>query len=194
MLICRRCERGWKELDEQTVYCVSHGETTLPPLVDPDGEEFGGERWAADEKGFVLAHLEDMSYRRIAEELCAMGRMRTMRAVEHFVHGQGWNKKYVRGKRAAAPAPLPRGLTPAVRAVAVLLRVRACEGWSASMSQLADETGMDRSQARRCVQKLVKLGLVQVTVSGEGWGRRGPNTYRWVGTPRVPTGSRRVDG
>lgn len=130
--------------------------------------------WSRVEDAWLVDHAESMSYREMADEL-----NRTQRSVEGRAYELHAAKRYTRRTRPGL-SPLPKGLPPAERAVAVLLRERACEGWQVSASQLAAATGLHRRAVHRAIARLVATGLVErQRTRDEFWGFR-PNSYRWV--------------
>lgn len=179
---CPRCARNWSTGRDGDLGCLLHGDyvAVIPAGEEPKSE--GG--WSDVEESYVQAHLADRSFRQLSDDLRAMGYQRTQKAVEHLVYQRGWSKKYVRLRPDQLPR-LPRGLAPADRAVAVIIRERALNGWAVSMRQIAEATGLHIRQVPRAIRRLVDRGLVEVGRSSDAWHGHRPNSYRWVVTDSV---------
>lgn len=171
---CPKCSRNWSQ-DRDGDHCLLHGEYSAPVVQVELPTR--GDAWTPNEERFVSEHLQDMTFQAIADALPG----RTRKAVEHLVYQRGWNKRYVR-LRPEQLLPLPRGLAPADRAVAVLIRERAANGWAVSNNQMAVATGMVRQQVQRSVRRLFRLGLIEVVRHRDDWHGHRPNSYRWVAT------------
>lgn len=172
---CPRCVRLWAERAGQRS-CMVHGEYYAPDPAPDDGHK--GTGWAPSEEAFVEAHLADMSYREIA---LALDNGRTTKAVEHLVRSRGWAKRYVRRGNEHRPVPMPRGLPPSDRALAILIRERGSGGgWQVSLGALAIAAGVHRNNAARSLRNLIARGLVEVTHAADPWHGNRANTYRWA--------------
>jgi len=175
MTPCPRCVRLWAERAGQSS-CMAHGEYYVAAPAPDEGHKGAG--WSPAEEAFVESHLADMSYRDIA---LALDNGRTTKAVEHLVRSRGWAKRYVR-RGEHRPVPMPRGLPPSDRAIAILIRERGAgtTGWQVSLGSLAIAAGVHRNNAARSLRNLIKRGLVDVTHNSDPWHGNRANTYRWA--------------
>lgn len=181
---CPRCARNWSMGRDGEPDCLLHGDYIGEVATLPAETKSGG-AWTEPEEAYVYSHLQDTSFRQIAEGLRAMGYQRTQKAVEHLVYDRGWDKGYARAKPDGMAA-MPKGLAPADRAVAVLIRERGLNGWSVSFGQMATATGMHRSSVRRSIQRLLSRRLIEVAQRRDEWHGHRPNSYRWVGAHTAP--------
>lgn len=180
---CPRCARQWSRTADGGFCCLPHGEYHAIVSVEPPKAKQASAAWSTEEKEFVLQHLDDMSFRAIAEDITRKAKAwhpRTQKSVEHLVYLEGWDKGYVREEEEVPLAALPRGLAPADRAVAVLLRERALNGWTVSTRALARATGLRQPNLHRAIRRLIRAGLVECVTRQDGWHGNRPNTYRWV--------------